>query len=90
MDADELFNILLNAELAEDANLPNTGIGLELERQLSPLFIRTPNYGTRCSTVLLIDYDNNVTFIERTYENGQFKLENNYSFKIALRENKQY
>ena len=83
LDADELFTILLNAELAEDANLPNTGVELELERQLSPLFIRTPNYGTRCSTVLLVDNDNNVTFIERTYENGLFKIENNYSFQIT-------
>ncbi|QUW22423.1 NRDE family protein [Sporosarcina sp. Marseille-Q4063] len=83
MDADELFNILMNAELAEDASLPKTGVELELERQLSPLFIQTPNYGTRCSTILLVDHDNNVTFIERTYENGQFKLENNYSFQIS-------
>ncbi|WP_210468842.1 NRDE family protein [Sporosarcina sp. 6E9] len=83
VDADELFTILLNAELAEDENLPNTGVGLELERQLSPLFIQTPDYGTRCSTVLFVDHDNNVTFIERTYENGQLKLENNYSFQIS-------
>ena len=83
IDTEELFTILVNAELAEDPLLPNTGIELELERQLSPLFIRTPNYGTRCSTVLLIDNDNNVTFIERTYENGIFTLENKYSFQIA-------
>ncbi|WP_172369093.1 NRDE family protein [Sporosarcina jiandibaonis] len=83
LDTDELFYILMNAELAEDAVLPKTGIDLELERQLSPIFIRTPNYGTRCSTVLLIDNDNNVTFIERTYELGLFKFENNYSFQIT-------
>ena len=83
LDTDELFTILVNAELAEDETLPNTGVELELERQLSPLFIRTPNYGTRCSTVLLVDNDNNVTFIERTYEKGLFKLENKYSFQIT-------
>ena len=83
LDTEELFTILVNAELAEDPLLPNTGIELELERQLSPLFIRMPDYGTRCSTVLLIDNENNVTFIERTYEKGLFKLENKYSFQIA-------
>ena len=82
LDSEKLFSILTNSELAEDIDLPNTGVELELERQLSPLFIRTPNYGTRCSTVVLIDRHNQATFAERTYENGQVLLENYYSFQI--------
>jgi len=79
----ELFEILSNAEIAEDLSLPNTGIDIELERQLSPLFISTKGYGTRCSTVVLVDKENNVTFVERTYENGEFKDENQFTFTIS-------
>ena len=35
-----------------DTELPDTGVGVELERLLSPPFIRSPAYGTRCTTAL--------------------------------------
>lgn len=82
IDIEILFEQLINDELAPDQLLPNTGVGIELERQLSPIFIRTNNYGTRSSTVLLVTHDNDVTFIERTYNSGSFKKENKFSFKI--------
>ena len=63
-----LFNILQDKTFAKDVDLPNTGIGLERERILSPMFIETPIYGTRCSTVLLIGNDNLVTFSEKTFQ----------------------
>ena len=62
-----LFNILQNKTIAKDEDLPNTGVGLERERILSPMFIETPIYGTRCSTVLLIGNDNSVTFAEKSF-----------------------
>lgn len=63
-----LFEILADDARAEDARLPQTGISLEYERALSPVFIRTPVYGTRSSTLLLIESDDSITFIERTFE----------------------
>ena len=39
--------------MAPDEELPDTGVGLAWERQLSATFIRTPLYGTRCSTVMV-------------------------------------
>src|SRR5262245_48111156 len=48
-----LFALLADDSLAPDHVLPDTGIGVELERVLSTAFIRTADYGTRCSTVLL-------------------------------------
>ena len=62
-----LLNILQGKTFAKDDDLPNTGVGLERERILSPMFIETPIYGTRCSTVLLIGNDNSVTFTEKSY-----------------------
>jgi uncharacterized protein with NRDE domain len=50
-----LFGVLSDRSLADDAELPSTGISLERERQLSSVFIRTPDntYGTRSSTLIV-------------------------------------
>lgn len=54
-------------EHAADAALPDTGIGLERERLLSPLFIAGETYGTRSTSVLLWWRDRRWCFIERRY-----------------------
>jgi uncharacterized protein with NRDE domain len=64
---EEFFKMLSNEQQAEDQMLPDTGIGVERERALSPMFIKTRGYGTRCSTVLMIDNENHVQYYERTY-----------------------
>nr|WP_304621787.1 NRDE family protein [Rhodothermus marinus] len=48
---------------------------LEWERRLSAIFVATPVYGTRSSTVLLWDKDGTLTFVERTYGPGGRPLE---------------
>ncbi|MFL9925990.1 NRDE family protein [Herbaspirillum lusitanum] len=48
------FEMLNDTTRANDCRLPETGVGLEKERMLSPIFISSPDYGTRCSTVLRI------------------------------------
>ena len=82
-DPDDLFEILRDTEQAADPHLPVTGVGLEFERMLSPIFIKTPDYGTRSATVLLVDYDNNVTFAERVYEKGEFSGQQLFEFSIS-------
>ena len=79
----ELFQFLYDDQRASDNQLPETGIGLERERALSSMFIKTNGYGTRCSTVILIDHQDNVEFAERVYdvENFQYK-DSNFQFKI--------
>jgi uncharacterized protein with NRDE domain len=42
-------------------------VGLEWERVLSPVFISSPSYGTRSSTVLLVGRRGNVSFVERSF-----------------------
>lgn len=68
-DADPapLLAALADETLPADAELPDTGIGLELERTLSPPFVRGEHYGTRCSTVVLAD-DAGVRFVERRFD----------------------
>ena len=64
---EELFLILTDYTIAGDEDLPDTGVGLEWERILSPIFIKSPTYGTRSSTVMLIDADDQATFVEKTF-----------------------
>lgn len=54
---EDLFTLLQNADPAPDDRLPKTGVSLEWERILSPLFIKSDGYGTRSSTVLLMSKD---------------------------------
>lgn len=82
VDPDALFELLRDSEQADDTDLPDSGVTLEFERMLSPMFIKTPEYGTRSATVLLIDYDNNVTFAERTYNEGEFSNQQLFSFAV--------
>ncbi|MGI9173780.1 MAG: NRDE family protein, partial [Rhodothermales bacterium] len=62
IDAEALLVALNNPTEAPDERLPDTGVGLAWERVLSPLFIQSPDYGTRASTVLLISHNGEVTF----------------------------
>ncbi|MBO0589286.1 NRDE family protein [Sporosarcina sp. E16_8] len=78
IDTDVLFDIISDTEVVSDPLLPNTGVGLDLERQLSPLFIKMPTYGTRSSTALLVGHDQSITFVERTFINGEFADERKF------------
>jgi uncharacterized protein with NRDE domain len=64
---EQFFQILEDRSPAADDELPDTGVGLELERVLSAPLIRTQYYGTRSSTVLLIEHTGSVTFVERSF-----------------------
>jgi uncharacterized protein with NRDE domain len=50
-----------------DAELPSTGVSLDWERALSPMFIKTEHYGTRSSTLLRIRKDGNFQMVERRF-----------------------
>ena len=67
LDVEALFDLLADRAPAADTDLPDTGIGLPRERALSPMFITTEDYGTRSSTVVLIDHDGGITLQERTH-----------------------
>lgn len=63
------FDVLADGRVAEDDQLPETGVGLEMERLLSSVFITSPVYGTRCSTLLVFD-DQGYQCIEQTHATG--------------------
>lgn len=61
-----LLDALADATPAPDDALPDTGVGLALERTLSPPFVRGERYGTRCSSVVLAGREA-LVFAERRY-----------------------
>lgn len=65
--SNKLFKILMNDKPFPENQLPNTNIALEWEKVLSSIFVKSQNYGTRCSTVITIDYQNNIHFFEKTH-----------------------
>jgi uncharacterized protein with NRDE domain len=66
-EVEAVFEVLSDQTPAPDHQLPDTGIGLEWERTLSPVFITSETYGTRSSSVLLVTASGALTFWERTY-----------------------
>jgi uncharacterized protein with NRDE domain len=81
--AEDILSILMDPSIADDQELPDTGIGIEKERALSAIFIRSPGYGTRASYLLLIDFDNRVTFVERAFgEDPREPITHRFEFQI--------
>ncbi len=68
--AEALLDLLHDREPATAGELPDTGVGLELERVLSPALIVSQEYGTRASTAVLFGPDSYVSFTERTILQG--------------------
>jgi uncharacterized protein with NRDE domain len=84
VEPEVLFDLLRDKTQAPDHELPDTGIGLERERLLSSPFIVGGNYGTRSSTVLLMDRLGGVVFIERTFDpHGEPVGDVRYAFSVA-------
>jgi uncharacterized protein with NRDE domain len=67
-----LLEALADPRVAPDDQLPDTGVGIERERWLSPAFIHAPasRYGTRCSTLVIGERAGSawrVTVVERSF-----------------------
>ena len=65
LTSEDLISMLSDQEPFAHNQLPDTGIGPERERFLSPLFISGDTYCTRSTTVIMVGNDDQVTFIEQ-------------------------
>lgn len=68
LPAEALLELLADRQLAEESALPRTGVSPEWEKTLSAVFITAPGYGTRASSVLLMDEAGAVHFRERSFD----------------------
>ena len=62
-----LLDLLFDVEQPDDTDLPDTGIGIDLERRLAPIFIRGEAYGTRASTLAYARADGGLVLLERRF-----------------------
>lgn len=71
------------APLASDRQT-DVSAEIELDKALTAPFIVTPLYGTRCTTVLLLDYAGNITMSERRFDSlGTATGTSRFNFSIA-------
>lgn len=80
---EDLITIMQNTDRAADNDLPDTGLDYDREKALSAMCIRTPDYGTCCSTAITMDYDGNVSFMEKSYPVGD-RAEEAVSFQFKI------
>ncbi|MCG8619319.1 MAG: NRDE family protein [Desulfobacterales bacterium] len=85
MDDNALFKVLTDKAQPPEKALPDTGVGLEWERILSPLFIQSPTYGTRCSTLMRITGTNDILVTERTYDTSDHRKYTDKRFSFGIR-----
>lgn len=62
------LEILGDRQTAADHVLPDTGLDYEREKLLSSIFIQSPEYGTRCSTIILLTDSGQGLFTEQSYD----------------------
>ena len=78
---EDLLDLLQNTAQPPDERLPNTGVGIELERVLSPIFVTMPGYGTRACSAVQIHRDK-VEFTEQSVQEKGLRTTANFSFSI--------
>ncbi len=64
---DMLVELMLDQRFADDQELPDSGLDESTERALSPIFITTEHYGTRSTTIILVDQYGRVQFLEQSF-----------------------
>jgi uncharacterized protein with NRDE domain len=67
-DSSAALALLRDDEPAPDQRLPRTGLSLPWERMVSSAFVRAPDYGTRCSTLVRIDQSRRACFDEWSWD----------------------
>jgi uncharacterized protein with NRDE domain len=83
LSVEELFVLLGDREVPADDALPDTGVGIDLERQLGSRFIVGAMYGTRSSTVLSVDVQDQVTLVECSFDGeGDAVGNRGYAFNL--------
>ena len=76
---EEVFKFMTDTCGFPDEDLPDTGIGIELELFLSPIFIVGEQYGTRSTSILRISNSGKVDFYEQTYMSSGKRIDYSYN-----------
>lgn len=79
---DELFAIMQNERTYPTHMLPKTGLDPDVETALSAAFVKTPDYGTRSTLLMVVNHKQEVTIQERVYDAGA-EGQQSYSFSLS-------
>ena len=82
-DPATLWQVLADTRIASDDELPSTGITPERERLLSSPFIVSDDYGTRCSTLVMLGRDGIAQFVERSFD-AKGRVTGEVAFRFAI------
>jgi uncharacterized protein with NRDE domain len=83
-DVAPIIEALADRTQAPDEALPATGVPLAIERMLSPPFIISEDYGTRCSTVLTIARSGEARLVERSFDaRGEVTGDVEFAFELS-------
>lgn len=66
-DSESWLALLADRNQPDEADLPDTGVGIERERLLAPIFIAGNHYGTRASSLILHHEEGRLFFRERSF-----------------------
>jgi len=84
INQDDLLKIMRDQTQAGTGELPDTGVGLALEKALSSVFISMDGYGTRSTSLITLDYNNITEFTEITWnENCEESLRNKFTLILS-------
>ncbi|WP_051564428.1 NRDE family protein [Desulfovermiculus halophilus] len=67
---EELFALLADTTRVPDRDLPDTGVGLDMERILAPICVHSPGYGTQVSTLVFVHRSGRIDFWEKDVRTG--------------------
>lgn len=83
IESEHLFAVLADQHRPDDDCLPLTGVSLEWERLLAARFILSPDYGTRCSSLLQLGRNGEVVMCERSF-NPEGEIQGNKAFRFGI------
>ena len=67
INIEQLFDLMKNGQQANNDQLPNTGISPQWEQFLSSIFIVSPEYGTRTTSIIMQDNQGKIFIADRSY-----------------------
>ncbi len=84
VDPEALLELLAARNVVSGSEPPGFELSLAPELTTRKIFLVSPQYGTRSSTVLLVDRNGDVTFVERQFDkDGTSSSTQNYEFRIT-------
>lgn len=89
LSPENFISLLRDPATAPDHALPSTGLTLEMERQLSSIYIDAGHYGTRAHTVYLQTLEGEITLYERSMLPASEKPRKNPLWRETLLKYKQ-